>query len=200
MERAFKVDWPPTAMKQKEGFMESLKAVPTEYRGVRFRSKCEAQFALWLDTVRKMRIERRNPSSMSIWEGVWRYEPKLDYLEGFSCDFELSWIEESRGVLCHKSHFVEYKPTLPTKTYCDEFFRKGISAMQKAHDKTRSGDLYRSFSLSIQFGSVYCDPSERGSVSANGEVSWCDWIGVLSLGISSHRFDLERAGCHASEL
>ena len=173
--------------------MESLKAVPTEYRGIRFRSKCEAQFALWLDTVRKMQKDRASPSMMRIWEGVWRYEPKLDYMEGFSCDFELSCVEEDRGVLCHKSHFIEYKPIRPTKTYSDAFFQKGINSIQRVYDKTPSGDLYRSFSLAIMFGSVYCEPSERGSIHADGSVLDTDWLGRLAYGIGSHRFDLERS-------
>lgn len=90
-----------------------LVARPTEYRGVRFRSKTEAVFAL--------AIEQSN--------FVWEYEPRLLKLaDGWVPDF---WIVDAhtnlRGVQAISSFLIELKPRPVTQTYKDELAKRVAS-------------------------------------------------------------------------
>lgn len=82
------------------------KAVPTEYRGVRYRSKTEALVARWLDT---------RASTIQYW-----YEPEQYEVDGWRPDF--AWLlrqEEGDKNLLFKECIIEVKPKWPTKTYMD---------------------------------------------------------------------------------
>lgn len=74
-----------------------MKPIPTEYAGVRFRSKSEAVFARCLD--------------LAGWN--WTYEPSgTSHLCEHAWDFAV-W---QRG---KQSSYIEYKPSEPTRTYVD---------------------------------------------------------------------------------
>ena len=77
-----------------------MKAIPTEYKGIVFRSKSEAIYARSLDLFDNT---------------LWRYEPEElkvgDYVPDFSVIYDLP---EGYG-----HEVIEYKPAYPTKTYLD---------------------------------------------------------------------------------
>lgn len=91
------------------------KAKPTEYKGIRFRSKSEAMFAYILD---------------NRWDGFWFYEPYQvdDYLVDFSL------ITKNEGTYPIE-FLIEYKPSSPTDTYLEFVFSKYHELKEKAFGK-----------------------------------------------------------------
>lgn len=178
--------------------MESLKAVPTEYRGIRYRSKSEAMFARWLDLSRQDSV-RKASSCMTWFESVWVYEPNLTWLGGFSCDFYLCWIEIQNNVTQMKHRCIEYKPSRPTNTYCSNLFDR----FDKCKYLSNVAATGVSVDCFVFFGSVY--NKDRGVVKrdSDGRLIFCelDWIFAQESeeDLKNYRFDLESAGCHASE-
>lgn len=167
--------------------MESLKAVPTEYRGTRYRSKSEAMFALNLDVCRSS-FPRTHHCISQWWEAIWVYEPNFEWLNGFSCDFLLSWILFDNERLVINQRLVEYKPSKPTKTFCDNYFSKFF----KHCASTESEPSVERQALII-YGSVYRE--DRGIVRCCKEgdgIEFLDlnWIFDDSK-LLSYRFDLE---------
>lgn len=93
-----------------------LKARPTEYKGIRFRSKSEAVFARCLD--------------LSPVASGWIYEPFTGMDVPHQWDFSVV-VEEH--CICHacrqhtsktKHLLIELKPSEPTRTYIDELIGK----------------------------------------------------------------------------
>lgn len=167
--------------------MDSLKAVPTEYRGVRYRSKSEAMFALNLDVCRSS-FSRTQFCEMQWWESIWVYEPNFEWLNGFSCDFLLSWILFDSERLLINQRLVEYKPSKPTKTFCDNYFGKFFK-----HCAATENQPNTQRQASIFYGSVYKE--DRGIVRCckeDDEVEFLDlnWI-FDDAKLLSYRFDLE---------
>ena len=83
---------------------KQLRVTPTEYRGVRFRSKSEAIFARAMDLA-----------------GFkdWSYESTV--IDGYTPDFFVDVAVRSWGYDLY--YLVEYKPSLPTKTYMEKLMR-----------------------------------------------------------------------------
>lgn len=73
--------------------------IPTEYDGVRFRSKGEAIFA----------------RALSLNQILWEYEPKrIVTLDNWTPDFLAVWRRKNKTlVIC----LIEYKPSTPTDSY-----------------------------------------------------------------------------------
>lgn len=85
--------------------MTDQRAIPTEYKGIRFRSKSEACFAKYLDHYQKR--PRHAPM-------IWEYEPQpLTLEDGYTPDFRLIWAMRSHL----ECSLIEYKPAMPTETY-----------------------------------------------------------------------------------
>lgn len=84
-----------------------MKARPTEYKGIRFRSKSEAVFARCLDL--STGIDR------------WSYEPQFGV---HPWDFCLTWFQGRCGPCAVREVFVECKPIAPTATYISELITK----------------------------------------------------------------------------
>jgi hypothetical protein len=85
----------------------NMKAIPTEYRGVRFRSKSEAILARCFD--------------IAGW--LWLYEPKSNF-EG---DQPILNVHSWDFLIENQSDFqilVEYKPTKPTNQYAENLISK----------------------------------------------------------------------------
>lgn len=91
-------------------------AIPTAYKGVRFRSKSEARFAYWLDT-----FENCN-------DVTWEYEPHWMAVSGYIPDFFTHELKRSfyrfGGVKTTwlpaiEFQVIEYKPAMPTAEYLD---------------------------------------------------------------------------------
>lgn len=93
-----------------------LKARPTEYCGVRFRSKSEAIFARVLD----------------IGGYFWEYEPKIFCSSEWKPDF---WVihQHRHPKKEIASILLEYKPRRPTETYLEQLSVKAMPASQLGH-------------------------------------------------------------------
>lgn len=92
--------------------MNTLIAHPTEYRGVRFRSKSEAVFARNLDLSRI----------------PWRYEPEFFRVEDWVPDFYLG--VELKQPLGFMPLVLEFKPGEPTETYMDELLGRYVGFLR----------------------------------------------------------------------
>lgn len=163
--------------------MARLEARPTEYRGVRFRSKCEAMFALWLDL-------SEQPSDVVCEQ--WEYEPALTYMPGFSCDFHMySLVKGSDFRPGLRQDFYEYKPSKPTQTYVDNYFKKYVGAMVFCDTKGMQ-DVSRASNAYIYYGSIFTN--DRGRFFLDGPDVACidetDWLAEYADSIRSYRFDL----------
>lgn len=88
-------------------------AIPTEYKGIRFRSKSEACFAKYLDYCQEgMRLYL---------PFFWEYEPEQLRLEcGYVPDFRLVFNARQK-IWCE---LIEYKPVIPTNPAADRVFEK----------------------------------------------------------------------------
>jgi len=105
-----------------------MEAIPTEYKGIVFRSKSEAQFAFMLD----------NSSMLAT---GWVYEPNnLRCKDGYIPDFLL--FQKQRIII------IEYKPIEPTTTYLEMFYRHMNEIIEKDLLDLISG-------YTIIYGSVY---------------------------------------------
>jgi hypothetical protein len=175
-----------------------VKATPTEFLGVKFRSKSEAMFALWLQL---RRTELKDPCFMTHRNALWTYEPKIDWLPGFSCDFHLCWLEP-KDIKCGNflpvHRFIEYKPTRPTETYCENMLQKFVDACSESSAQSKvlqhQNELLRIEWPTIYFGSVYNE--DRGFVFTGPsgiKFHKTDWIGSLQDEILNYRFDLHEA-------
>lgn len=157
---------------------KELVARPTEYRGIQYRSKCEAMFALWLDL--------KHSEDVFI-----EYEPDWAELGDYVPDFVVhrpSW-DHDRVVpeISQWIEIIEYKPSMPTVTYCSE-------VCKKLH-QIANLSLFGSCSLitmNIYYGSVY-DANRGALLCCNDDFSSVkvNWIGKHERRIRDYRFDLE---------
>lgn len=175
---------------------EKLTPTPTEYRGIRFRSKCEAMFALNLYLLRSYYC-RQDHLEMDWFESVWVYEPKLEWLGGFSCDFQLTCVELRNEETWIIHRLIEYKPSRPTETFCRNYFRKFYK-----HAASLGAPLLEALPNTVLrplifYGSAY--NKERGVIEFDefdeNVVTFreFDWIHDESE-LLRYRFDLEGGG------
>lgn len=94
---------------------EKIQPIPTEYKGVTFRSKSEAIFARHLDNIGM----------------IWEYEPLRFQVDGgWTPDFwavRLQPAERSSEFFspqCIHSFIIEYKPAMVTPTYLEELGKR----------------------------------------------------------------------------
>jgi len=166
--------------------MKDLTPRPTEYRGVTYRSKCEAMFARWLD-------HQYCPETQLI-----QYEPTWASCGEYVPDF----LTQSPVMLHHRDNnhiakfatcieLIEYKPSMPTITYCNTVMKKlkTVADRELAHI-----DEVTEILLSVYFGSVYTN--DRGVFRVN-PVGGCrqpiamNWLTIYEKQIREYRFDLE---------
>ena len=174
-----------------------MKANPTEYKGVRYRSKCEAQFALWLHWVHRsfdahilLDEERKSRITQDGCTGF-EYEPKLPC--ELQCDF-MTW----RTELCEGSvvpklvmTFIEYKPSRPTQTYVENWAKKVRKCQAEMEAINHKPDRVQFF---IYYGSAY--ESNCGILRIEGsddirEVD-NDWCAQIRGDMLAYRFDLQQ--------
>lgn len=152
------------------------KAVPTEYAGVRFRSKSEACFAMYLDHHSEF----------------WQYEPELLTLEcGYVPDFlVIRHHYHSKQGKWFSAILIEYKPSQPTETYVQTHLDK-LDLLSHHVGFRCYGKIY--------YGSFFEQSAIVGTVSRHpdsGQESRCDtWLHgssewPLRHRIAQHRFDL----------
>jgi hypothetical protein len=177
--------------------MESLKAIPTEYRGVRYRSKSEAMFARWLE----LDAEEAMVLPFGFKSFGFEYEPKGICVDGWSLDF-LRWRVQSRentatGLLIPtiSYDFIEYKPSKPNATYLEVLGRRFRELQENL--EFYDGLVCRS-SFYCYYGSVFNNSRGRAQFDFSG--SFCcdddDWLDVFEEDIRDFRFDLEVSSCH----
>ena len=193
--------------------MKTIEATPTEYKGVLYRSKCEAMFAMHLEVeLENMAALRKGLSAhrgkrLSNGVGGFEYEPST-LIDGWHPDFFVWEVIPPSGftdsaffhqVPTMECCFIEYKPSRPTKTYVSNFISKYMKWRRLA--ETQSMDYANRCTAKICYGSPY----SRSRVSDVGEVlvfhsgKHCDVVedwGASSFEYAlSYRFDLAEQ-CH----
>ena len=120
---------------------------PTDYRGIKFKSKSEAIMARSLDL---------EPTILA-----WEYEPtpfKLD--DGWIPDFWFIWKYKEPGV---KSAFIEYKPSEPTNVYINELKIRYLKLDKKTPDLSNLLLIYGSpFDVHLKRSIIEYDKVEKG--------------------------------------
>lgn len=100
--------------------MKNIRAKPTKYNGVLFRSKSEAKLAVCLDA----------------WKTPWEYEPDVEH-EHWKPDFlfciDIQWKSKDLRV----GYLIEYKPILPNQNYISELSRH-FNAIFNSEDEVKS--------------------------------------------------------------
>lgn len=181
-----------------------MKARPTEYKGIRFRSKSEAVFARYLDLTLDELAETGTAANVASGSrGGFRYEPKT-HIDGWNPDF-LMWQvdlphERFEGGNFFSSiprlneTYIEYKPSRPTDTYVNEWF----DYVSKWKDVARNNSPERWWrsDFRIYYGSVFSS-ADRGVLQTNpvGEIfddKQNDWVAGLEDELKSYRFDLQQ--------
>ena len=91
-------------------------ASPTEYKGVEYRSKSEAMFAVFLGHYLAAKLKKR----MYIAAGF-EYEPAWSKLDDYVFDFGLHIVRLREGEVVYDRSLIEYKPTFTTTMYQKRF-------------------------------------------------------------------------------
>lgn len=181
---------------------KTLKARPTEYRGIVYKSKCEAMFARYLelsvpDTLRTYARYNREPNYQSVTPNHcgYVYEPAGFEVGDWVPDFVAFWS------LMPNTNFqlpsmiyevIEYKPSKPTETYLDEFSARVLAVQALLRQMIGKAEVMAKYYL--YWGSVFSESS--GIVSAR-DLEWqhldCEpWlVPEYAQAIRDTRFDLE---------
>lgn len=156
-----------------------IKAIPTEYRGIQFKSKSEAVFARNLDISRY-----QEHSSFDV---AWEYEPewmktKSGWVPDFAIFYNIPIME--MGI---SFYIIEYKPSMPTKTYMETLGRN--------FDEVR-GDYPRlPLCCFLVCGSPWKMPMRTFQHRRGDSEEWVDsGVGLFSQNVkeaAEYRFDLE---------
>lgn len=193
---------------------------PTEYKGVQFKSKCEAMFALYLDIEMSEMAsiadssllfdQRRygNKKQVSNNGFGWVYEPCNLNTGGWIPDF-YTWQTftpfSPSGEFPLHIHWrvIEYKPSVPTNTYMHNWLKRITLLNNKLVEKTLHWHSYCRFEL--YFGSIYTPTTGSFWIGANQleeedlYIEWFkepyegknEWIDDNNRAvISEYRFDL----------
>lgn len=194
---------------QKKGIdMSSNKATPTEYKGIRYRSKCEAMFAKWLelDTEERTRLSSHQGSffedkSFGCGQGGFLYEPEGFCIEGWTPDF-IRWNTMTTFVYewfvpVNFCTIIEYKPSRPTDAYVEKFAKRCQSLLLKMDNEGLS-DFSSRVNCQLFYGSTY--NNDRGIVYVHHVgvdfkffIEWSknfDWLANYEEAIKETRFDL----------
>lgn len=107
--------------------MAIKQAIPTDFMGVRFRSKSEAMFANVLENIGQ----------------TWFYEPSFLTVGDYTPDFISITKRNNRQIF---ANIIEYKPSRPTKAYFERLLIKSSDIFQK------TGMMSKSFTIvSVNF-------------------------------------------------
>ena len=187
-----------------------MKARPTEYKGIRFRSKSEAVFARYLDLLLDVNAmvdageaaSRGNMLSRGC--GGFEYEPTT-LVDGWHPDFMFWFMRAPRKMFVNnfcsnvpifELNFYEYKPTRPTQTYVTEWFKNAALWKQLAADESFEYAIRTCFA--IYYGSPFSD-CERGIIRFEPSVYTepTDWVSEFPE-LMEYRFDLADGGAPCS--
>lgn len=175
-------------------------AAQTEYKGIVYRSKCEAMFARFLELdIYDRQYLRSNEgpffsgNTFNYQSGGFVYEPNGLDVDGWTPDF-LQWCIElypNADVPYLIYTIIEYKPSKPTQTYIKRFAKRCLLVRDRM---LRNGIRDSQINLRLYFGSVFNE--SRSLVSVNGETGDVtieedyDWLANYEEDIKETRFDL----------
>ena len=137
-------------------------------------------FAMWLDL--------KHSDDVLI-----EYEPEWAEIGDYVADFAVHrpiWNDDRIPVFKTSIELIEYKPSMPTITYCDAVLKKlkTVADRELVHIPEVDEIL-----LSVYFGSVYTN--DRGRISFDGGSSYTvnrtNWLSIYEKQIREYRFDLE---------
>lgn len=163
--------------------MTALKATPTEYKGVRYRSKSEAMFARHLELCNQAMLD--SADHLSQFACGFIYEDPYFSIDGHAHDFHV-WqtrYSVSDGMTIQSALF-EYKPSKPTIAYCNKFFAN-VASLRSRGKSIRVARIF--------YGSIYSRADEIGVVYEDMTFSESDWMAKHREAIQSTRFDLEQS-------
>jgi hypothetical protein len=191
-------------------------ATPTEYRGIVYRSKCEAMFARWLeiDGLEKSGIgqslARRCGLGVTASSFGFQYEPTT-LVEKWNPDF-LTWNvsppwDSRRNAywsgLIPNIHWktIEYKPSRPSDRYIKTFYSFIQKWINNAIPLIDKGFDFQRMSFSIYYGNPYRYPeSPCGSIDFEPQnyemvdATDNDWLANNVDDLLAYRFDLKNGG------
>jgi len=175
-------------------------AVPTEYKGIVYRSKCEAMFARFLELdiyERQFFCSSEGPlfpgNTFNYQSGGFVYEPKGLDEDRWAPDF-LRWcihLYPNADVPLLIYDIIEYKPSKPTQTYIKRFAKRCLLIRDRM---LRNGTHDFQVNLLLYWGSVFNE--NTGVVSVNGDTGDFtiqedyDWLADYEEDIKETRFDL----------
>jgi hypothetical protein len=130
-----------------------LKAIPTEYKGVTYRSKSEAMFAAWLEMYCEG-MKNETVISQSI-----EYEPTWSAVGNYVFDFAVHTLISLPHTVIHKIDLIEFNPSWTTQSYRNEWASR-CENLRKSRDlpcalfcKIHEGNFWNGESNSwIEFG------------------------------------------------
>lgn len=161
---------------------------PTEYKGIRYRSKSEAMFARFLELTIETEFSR-NALSRNNFRGGFVYEPQWLSLGEYIPDFFFWQVYASKhSEPAIYGSAIEYKPARPTATYIDEFGKR-CCALSEMAPHYCSYELYWGGFFGGESGLVVWTPGSIPFVESS-ESGWAERFGEQ---IRGTRFDLEAA-------
>lgn len=172
-----------------------IKARPTEYKGVRFRSKSEAIFARYLDLSmveyerERLRLAGWKHNVFNIGGGYVLYEPKTRF-KCFNMDFLFairSHEEIGEDERFHNA-YIEYKPVRPTDTYIENWVNNVIAIDPEWCNESFMIEYGSPFSEAKR-GRIIFDSSKENKID-EGEN---DWVSIFPE-LMDYRFDLPNGG------
>jgi hypothetical protein len=186
------------------------RATKTEYKGIVYRSKCEAMFARYLELSIEDCVSLADHGGPFFVEnamghdiGGFIYEPKGFCIDGWTPDF-ISWqtncsshprILSGFQIPINSYQVIEYKPSKPTLTYVEKFMRRA----ELLHDLTLAicPEFTCRCSFELYYGSVYTERSGKFDAESGldgfDDSDRYDWIANYAEAILETRFDLESA-------
>lgn len=170
---------------------KTMEARPTEYKGIRYRSKSEAMFARWLEISigEEFNFDRLNCGGRC-GAGGFVYEPSFLTIGEWTPDFFRWAIHTSKAT--YPSVYgtsIEYKPSKPTITYLDEFAIR-CSALTEIAPYPCSYELYYGGFFDKPAGLILWDADYGIHEAPHYEFNW---IGGHAPEVMATRFDLEAA-------
>lgn len=144
-----------------------IEAIPTEWRRVRYRSKCEAMFAVWLyGNLINLNRDLQNDGQSRFQVGFdFQYEPQSLVIGRWVPDFFVArvfsefWKQEVFPKAYYDYEVIEYKPSEPTQAYLDCFGDRCAQLHEKLF-------LEKTVAYSLFYGSPY------GS-KPSAQITWC---------------------------
>ena len=156
-------------------------ATPTDYKGVRFRSKSEAMFARYLDW-----IAQAIPLS-------WVYEPEYLRVDEWVPDFLVCEVHKHERHIYTVAKVIEYKPSRPSDAYIERLHER-YKELARSPQAIQIPESTVTKTL-LLWGSPYSDESDIIEFEDDDFTTRATaWLSHNAKNVMlSHRFDLERS-------